>query len=162
MSTLISSLPILNLRTRTSTVFEQQPAFKLARTRLSDGNWEKGNLDRRHVRASMRELKVNLIDNVSLNTIEFRSFKQTVEEGERDKVELKAIKEGAVSYASLEKKAQLYEKLRGSSRSESSREKKATELNQRRKDQATNRREKLKQAYLWKQLEKLKAQQQPQ
>lgn len=29
----------------------------------------------------------------------------------RDKVELKAIKEGAVSYASLEKKAQLYEKL---------------------------------------------------
>lgn len=50
---------------------------------LSDGNLEKGNLDRRHVRASMRELKVNLIDNVSLNTIEFRSFKQTVEEGER-------------------------------------------------------------------------------
>lgn len=51
---------------------------------------------------------------------------------------------------------------RGSSRSESSREKKATELNQRRQDQATDRREKLKQAYLWKQLEKLKAQQQPQ
>lgn len=37
---------------------------------------------------------------------------------------------------------------------------KATELKQRRQEQATNRREKLKQAYLRKQLEKLKAQQQ--
>ena len=39
---------------------------------------------------------------------------------------------------------------------------KATELKQRRQEQATNRREKLKQAYLRKQLEKLKAQQQQQ
>ncbi|KAH0941269.1 LOW QUALITY PROTEIN: hypothetical protein HID58_000906, partial [Brassica napus] len=160
------------------------------------------------------------------NLVIFKDSALSVGTVKRDKVELKAIKEGAVSYASLEKKAQLYEKLvrgelsdeqgeekycvdffrkgmvnkmrvrclaravgtadiisqhvrmvstnrrkqsksvvidftllmknllmqRGSSRSESSREKKATELNQRRQDQATNRREKLKQAYLRKQL----------
>ncbi|XP_019082299.1 PREDICTED: uncharacterized protein At4g18257 [Camelina sativa] len=159
----------------------------------------------------------------------------------KDKIEHKAVKDGAVSYAALEKKAQLYEKLvRGELSDEEGEEKycvdffrkgiehedpkpsrsyissisappedlkhdgeddgslfstkfaglgraigttdvsqhvrmvrevheevnqereKATELKLRRQEQATNRREKLKQAYLRKQLEKLKAQQQQQ
>ncbi|CAN8274652.1 unnamed protein product [Cochlearia groenlandica] len=160
----------------------------------------------------------------------------------KDKLELKAVKDGAVSYAALERKAQLYDKLaRGELSDEEAEEKycvdffrkgikhevdtqpsrpsnssftappedlktegedqgslfstkfaglghavgtadislhvrmvkevheevnqareKATELKQRRQEQATNRREKLRQAYLRKQLEKLKAQQQHQ
>ncbi|GFS43171.1 cytochrome b561/ferric reductase transmembrane protein family [Actinidia rufa] len=118
----------------------------------------------------------------------------------KDKLELKAVNDGSASYAALERKAGLYEKLaRGELSDEEDKEKycvdffskslmkdeseqpqvrdpfccrisrwevheeanqareKVSELKLRRQVQAAARREKLKQAYLRKQLEKLKS-----
>ncbi|KAK9936749.1 hypothetical protein M0R45_013575 [Rubus argutus] len=97
----------------------------------------------------------------------------------KDKLELKAVKDGSASYAALEKKAALYDKLakpmglgqagatwdndehkrfvREVHQEANQAREKASELKVRRQEQATARREKLKQAYIRKQLEKLKA-----